>query len=206
MLHSPCSHSNRISTAKKWFVILNSIQGITTNITLTEPDSNFIPVNILQGETTNSLGPGHPVVWINTAHMPHRKLPTNKKTYVIISNFRHLLVVRHCSEALAQLSLPRKDFTSQSFLTTLNPDKLQNLLSACLSTKQTCLCSNTDKSTLLFLNLFLETFDFFQFPATDQEQCSSSMLLLPPRATEKSEWQYTGPVISPQRCFHLSES
>ena len=60
---------------------------------------------------------------------------TNKKTYVIISNFRHFLVARHCSKALAQLSLPRKDFTSQSFLTTLNPDKLQNLLSACLSTK-----------------------------------------------------------------------
>ena len=83
----------------------------------------------------NSLGPGHPVVWINTAYIPHRKLPTNKKNYVIISNFRHLLVARHCSEALAQSSLLRKDSTSQSFLTTLNPDKLQNLLSACLSTK-----------------------------------------------------------------------
>ena len=32
------------------------------------------------------------------------------------------------------------------------------------------------------------------------------MSLLPPWATEKSEWQYTGPVISPQTCFHLSES
>ena len=49
--------------------------------------------------------------------------------------------------------------------------------------------SNTDKYAWKELSYFLEMFEYFQFLATDQGQCFLSVLLLPPLATERSEWQ-----------------